>query len=117
MITHKSKGQADESEISAKIAKQLGFKHQILHEVDQLQAEHKQAINDYFVNAPFPCTHNVILAYPLYAHQLPELKGANIIDGGGDDSHMMTPPTARGLFSDLMEFREASTFTNLLREL
>ena len=85
LITHKSKGQADESEISAKIAKQLGFKHQILHEVDQLQAEHKQAINDYFVNAPFPCTDNVTLAYPLYAHQLPELKGANIIDGMGND--------------------------------
>ncbi|PYF79861.1 asparagine synthase (glutamine-hydrolysing) [Marinomonas alcarazii] len=97
LITHKSKGQADESEISAKIAKQLGFKHQVLHEVDQLQAEHKHAINDYFVNAPFPCTDNVTLAYPLYAHQLPELKGANIIDGGGNDSYMMTPPTMREL--------------------
>lgn len=93
LITHKSKGQADESEISAIIAKQLGFKHHILHEVDQLQAEHKQAINDYFVNAPFPCTDNVTLAFPLYAHQVPELKGANIIDGGGNDSHMMTPAT------------------------
>ncbi len=97
LITHKSKGQADESEISAKIAKQLGFKHQVLHEVDQLQAEHHQAIEDYFINAPFPCTDNVTLAYPLYAHQLPELKGANIIDGGGNDSHMMTPPTTREL--------------------
>lgn len=97
LITHKSKGKKDESEISAKISKQLGFKHQVLHEVDQLQAEHKQAINDFFVNAPFPCTDNVTLAYPLYAHQLPELKGANIIDGGGNDSHMMTPPTTREL--------------------
>jgi len=95
LITHKSKGQKDESEISAKIAKQLGFKHQILHEVDQLQPEHHQAIEDYFINAPFPCTDSVTLAYPLYAHQLPELKEANIIDGGGNDSHMMTPPTAR----------------------
>lgn len=85
LITHKSKGAADESEISAKIAKQLGFKHQVLHEVDQLQAEHHQAIEDYFINAPFPCTDNVTLAYPLYAHQLPELKGANIIDGMGND--------------------------------
>ena len=97
LITHKSKGQADESEVSAKIAKQLGFKHQILHEVDQLQAEHKQAINDYFVNAPFPCTDNVTLAYPLYAHQLPELKGANIIDGGMNDRYMVSPPTEREL--------------------
>lgn len=85
LITHKSKGKADESEISAKIAKQLGFKHQILHEVDQMQVEHHQAIEDYFINAPFPCTDNITLAYPLYAYQLPELKGANIIDGMGND--------------------------------
>jgi asparagine synthase (glutamine-hydrolysing) len=93
LISHKSKGSADESEISAKIAKQLGFKHQVLREVDDLQTEHKQSIEEYFVNAPFPCTDNVSLAYPLYAHQLPELKGSNIIDGGGNDSYMMTPPT------------------------
>jgi len=97
LITHKSKGAADESQISAKIAKQLGFKHQVLHEVDVLQANHKQAINDYFINAPFPSIDNVSLAYPLYAEQLPELKGANIIDGGGNDSYMMTPPTLREL--------------------
>jgi asparagine synthase (glutamine-hydrolysing) len=95
LITHKSKGKADESEISARIAKQLGFKHQILHEVDQLQSGHKQTIENYFVNAPFPCTDNVSLAYPLYAEQIPELKGANIIDGGGNDVYMMTPPSSR----------------------
>lgn len=94
-ITHKSKGASDESEISAKIAKQLGFKHQVLNEVDLLQAEHYKAIEDYFINAPFSSTDNVTLAYPLYAQQLPKLKGANIIDGGGNDSHMMTPPTQR----------------------
>jgi len=97
LITHKSKGAADESEISAKIAKQLGFKHQVLHEVDQLKAEHHAAIEDYFVNAPFPCTDNVTLAYPLYSVQIPELRGANLIDGGGNDSHMTTPPSRRDL--------------------
>lgn len=97
LITHKSKGKADESEISAKIANQLGFKHRVLHEVDTLRSEHKRAIQDYFVNAPFPCTDNVTLAYPLYACQIPELKGANIIDGGGNDSYMATPPTSREL--------------------
>lgn len=85
LITHRSKGKADESEISAQIAKKLGFKHQILYEVDLLQTEHKQAIENHFINSPFPCTDNVALAYPLYAHQLPELKGANIIDGMGND--------------------------------
>jgi asparagine synthase (glutamine-hydrolysing) len=95
LITHKSKGAADESEISAKIAKQLGFKHRVLYEVDTLEAEHKEAINDYFINAPFPCTDNVTLAYPLYVTQVPELKGANIIFGDGNDSHMISPPTKR----------------------
>ena len=97
LITHKSKGMADESKISEKIAKQLGFKHQILHEVDQLQAYHKQAIKEYFIKAPFPCTDNVSLAYPLYVEQLPELKRANIIDGGGNDSYTIIPPTQREL--------------------
>jgi len=97
LITHKSKGVADESEISKKIAKQLGFKHQILHEVDLLQASHKLAIKEYFIKAPFPCTDNVMLAYPLYEEQLPELKGSNIIDGGGNDCYMITPPTQREL--------------------
>ena len=95
LITHKSRGSADESEVSAKIARELGFRHQVLHEVDHLQKEHKQAIEDYFINAPFPCTDNVTLAYPLYAVQVPELIGANIIDGGGNDSYMSTPPTKR----------------------
>jgi asparagine synthase (glutamine-hydrolysing) len=95
LITHKSKGAADESEISAKIAKQLGFKHQVLQEVDQLQAPHHQAIEDYFINAPFPCTDNVTLAYPLYAHQAPELLKSNLIFGDGNDSHMMSLPDKR----------------------
>lgn len=88
LVTHKSKGAADESEISAKIAKQLGFKHQVLHEVDNLEKGHKLIVEDYFVRSPFPCTDNVSLAYPLYAYQLPELKGANIIDGMGNDVYI-----------------------------
>ena len=94
LITHKSKGKADESEISAKIARQLGFKHQVLHEVDTLGPDHKQAIHDYFVNAPFPCTDNVTLAYPLYACQIPELKGANVIDGMGNDVYIGHIPSS-----------------------
>jgi asparagine synthase (glutamine-hydrolysing) len=97
LITYKSKGMADESKISEKIAKQLGFKHQILHEVDQLQASHKQAIKEHFIKAPFPCTDNVSLAYPLFVEQLPELKRANIIDGGGSESYMMRVLTQREL--------------------
>lgn len=97
LITHKSTGVLDESEISAKIAKNFGFKHEILYEVSQLKNNHKQAINDYFVEAPFPCTDNVTLAYPLYAEQIPKLKGSNIIDGGGNDSYMMMPLSRKEL--------------------
>lgn len=94
LITHKSKGARDESAISAKIANQLGFNHQILHEVDQLDQFHKQAIEAYFVSAPFPCTDSVSLAYPLYALQLPSLIGANIIDGMGNDVFIGHIPNA-----------------------
>lgn len=93
LISHKSKGGKDESEISKSIADQLGFKHKILYEVDELQNEHKKAIEEYFTNAPFPCIDNVSLAYPLYAYQIPELKGANIIDGAGNDIYMGYTPS------------------------
>jgi asparagine synthase (glutamine-hydrolysing) len=88
LITHKSKGEADESVISEKIAKHLGFRHEVLHEVDKLEASHQKAINNYFVHAPFPCTDDITLAYPLYSYQLPELRCANIIDGMGNDVFM-----------------------------
>lgn len=127
LISYKAKGKLDESEISAKIAKQLGFKHQILYKVDQLQSQHKQVISDYFVNAPFPCTDYASLGYPCYTLQLPELKSANIIDGGGNDSHMILPPTARELkvlplsklihhFSFMRHFvKSESLFSTLIR--
>ncbi|TRO40099.1 hypothetical protein EQ832_08500 [Pseudomonas sp. ALS1131] len=97
LITHKSTGKMDESEISARIAKYLGFKHQVLHDVGKLNASHICEIKKYFTNAPFPCVDNVTLAYPLYITQLPGLKEANIIDGGGNDSYMATPPVSREL--------------------
>lgn len=85
LITHKSKGEADESKISFKIAKRLGFNHKTLYENDKFFNEHKKAISEYFFNSPLPCTDNVTLAYPLYTVQLPDLKNANIIDGMGND--------------------------------
>ncbi|WP_043532126.1 asparagine synthase-related protein [Litchfieldella xinjiangensis] len=95
LITHKSKGKTDESEISAKIAEKLGFKHHVLHEVDLLKKEHVQAINDYFESAPFPSTDNVTLAYPLYSQQLPKVKSANIIDGMGNDVYIGHIPNGK----------------------
>ncbi|WP_394169169.1 hypothetical protein [Saccharospirillum alexandrii] len=95
LVSHKSKGLADESEISKQIAKKLGFKHKVLNEVDNLRPVHRSAIKDFFKNSPFPSTDSVTLAYPLYLQQLPTLAGANVIDGGGNDSYMMTPPTKR----------------------
>lgn len=100
LITHKSKGSADESEISQEIAKKLGFSHRILNEVDKLEDSHKEEITEYFKQSPFPCVDNVTLAYPLYVHQMSELRGANIIDGGGNDSYMKT----------LLDSRDSKTF-------
>jgi asparagine synthase (glutamine-hydrolysing) len=88
LITHKSKGQADESEVSRSIAKKLGFQHRTLYEVDHLESPHKKIIEEFFTNAPFPCTDGVALAYPLYTLQISELVGANIIDGMGNDVYM-----------------------------
>ncbi|MEQ0923520.1 hypothetical protein ABLT40_06840 [Acinetobacter schindleri] len=109
LITHKTKGSADESEISARIAKQLGFKHRVLFEVDQLETVHYDEISNYFFNTPFPCTDNVTLAYPLYLEQLPELRGSNIIDGGGNDAYMMIPPSSKEL-----KFLPLSKLTSLV---
>ncbi|WP_010628920.1 asparagine synthase-related protein [Halomonas sp. KM-1] len=97
LISHKTNGVADESKISAQIASHLGFKHIVLLEVEQLTAQHKHAIEDYFVHSPFPCTDNVSLAYPLYSVQVPELKEANLIDGGGNDTYMSIPPKERDI--------------------
>ncbi|MCF2848677.1 hypothetical protein NH514_02920 [Pseudoalteromonas sp. ACER1] len=94
LVTHCSKGNLDESQISKSIAKQLGFSHQVLNEVDELNNEHLKYIEEYFTKAPFPCVDNLCLAYPLYAKQLPELFNANIIFGDGNDSHMISPPSA-----------------------
>ena len=94
LVTHKSKGNLDESVISEQIAKKLGFSHQVLHEVDALQDEHLDFINDYFAKAPLPCVDNLCLAYPLYAKQIPDLFESNIIFGDGNDSHMISPPSS-----------------------
>ena len=91
LLSHKSKGVHDESGISKKIATKLGFKHIILRETQQLERQHYDHIDEHFRNSPFPCTDNVALAYPLYLTQLSELRAANLIDGGGNDSYMMTP--------------------------
>lgn len=95
LVTHKSKGKADESEISRSIANKLGFKHHILYEVDSLEPQHQTHIEHFFERMPFPSVDNVTLAYPLYALQFPDLIGANIIDGGGNDTYMGTPLTKR----------------------
>ena len=88
LITHKSKGKKDESDVSRKIAEKLGFRHQVLREYDFLTDELKKEISEYFARAPLPCVDGVSLAYPLYAAQLPELKGANILDGMGNDVYI-----------------------------
>ena len=86
-ITHQSKGDTDESEISKNIASKLGFKHQILYEPNTLDKKHMDSFEYYFENIPLPCTDDATLAYSLYTSQV-EFQNANIIDGSGNDIYM-----------------------------
>lgn len=88
LISHKSKGDKDESQMSQAIAQRLGFSHRILHESDRLSLRQQEAIMAHFQRAPLPCVDNVSLAYPLYVEQMPELMGSNLIDGMGNDAYI-----------------------------
>lgn len=94
LITQKSLGPADESLISRDIAARLGFRHFIMEPSSSIESWPNDEISNYFSLAPFPCTDDVSMAYPLYAVQIPELKGANIIDGMGNDVYIGHVPTA-----------------------
>ena len=96
LITHKGEGFYDESEISKKIAKQLGFKHKIIHKVDELKIEHKLAIEEYQNKVTLPSTDGVTLGYPIYASNT-RIKNCKHYCGGGNDSSMMMLPSARDL--------------------
>lgn len=88
LITYKSKDNADEGEISANIAKKLKFKYSIMHEFDQLTPEYSSKIVKFFANISFLNMEFGSLVYPLYLYQLPELRGANIIVGMGNDIYI-----------------------------
>jgi len=114
LVTHKSKGDADESIISKSIADKLGFKHIVLNETLDY-SKNIEKINDYFLHTVLPVLDSVTLAYPLYPIQLPELKGSNVIDGGGNDIYMCTPPSKRdSLFFNLAP--HLSKFSGLLNQ-
>lgn len=102
-ISHQSKGEKDESEISRKIATKLGFKHQKIYEPKKLEKEQLDSINHYFENVPLPCMDNVALAYPLYATQI-EFNNTNMIDGGGNDIYM-------GYIPNKLEYDRQKTFS------
>jgi len=106
-ISHQSKGEKDESEISRKIATKLGFKHQKIYEPKKLEKEQLDSINYYFENIPLPCMDNVALAYPLYATQI-EFENTNIIDGMGNDVHI-------GHIPNNLEFNRQKTFSKFHR--
>ena len=112
LITHKSEGPKDESGLSEKIAKKLGFRHEVLQEVDSLSKSAIDAVEAYFAKAPFPCVDGVSLAYPLYGIQAPELRGANIIDGMGNDVFIGHIPSA-----DEFKKQKLSRFMQYLRPL
>ncbi len=96
-VSHKSKGDKDESEISKKIATKLGFSHQKVFELSKITQSHLNSFGDYFENIPLPCMDNVVLAYPIYSTQI-NFHGSNIIDGSGNDVYMGHIPSKSEYF-------------------
>ncbi|CAA6799285.1 MAG: Asparagine synthetase [glutamine-hydrolyzing] (EC [uncultured Sulfurovum sp.] len=123
-ITHQSNNENDESEISEKIAKKLGFKHQKLYIPKKILPQHIQSIHSYFENIPLPSIDNVTLAYPIYETQI-EFKHSNIIDGSGNDVYIGHIPSQaeyrhQKFFSNLHQFRKITdtlSSTNKLRNI
>lgn len=95
LITQKSKGKADESEISKGIAKKLGFKHIVLNEISNLSLAHKSHVENYFKKMPLPVVDSVTLAYPLYHYQNSDLANSNMIFGDGNDGYLYSLPSQR----------------------
>jgi len=113
LVTHKAEGVKDESSISSKIAKQLGFNHKVLSSVDFIKKSHIKSMDDFFSNSPFPCCDTITLAYSHYGVELPDLKESNIIDGGGNDSYMGTPPSDRE--NIIIPFSKLASKSNIIR--
>ncbi|MFT6955252.1 MAG: asparagine synthase (glutamine-hydrolyzing) [Halieaceae bacterium] len=113
LVTQKSSGQSDESAISQKVAKKLGYRSLVLPEVSELSGGQAYEIERYMAKAPFPCCDPVSLAYPIYAHEFPELKAANIIDGMGNDVYLGHIPSKRELL--LQNLSGLSTYLQCLR--
>lgn len=109
LISHKSGGTSDESQISKKIALQLGFRHKVIG-IDHDAKANIDDIYNYIRFAPIPVLDSATLAYPLYIKEVPDLLKCNVVDGGGNDSYMSTPTSKREEF-----FFKSSTFLSKLR--
>ena len=92
-VSIKADDAKDESEISRNLAKKMGFEHKVLNPIDTLgrQESYRRFVTEFFRNAPFPGVDFVSIVYPLLLDQYPDLRGANIIDGGGNDAYMTIP--------------------------
>ena len=103
-LTLKTSGGSDESCIASGLATKMGFHHKTLREVLAPSEEERVTIEAFHEQAPLPCADHVAISYATYAHQVPELVGANIIDGMGNDvffGHIPGPS----------EFRKQATAT------
>ena len=116
----------NESNISYKIAKKLGFKHIKLKDYNRkIDFVKKKEIDNIFLKSPFPCLDKVMLAYPLYVSQISDLKNSNIIDGSGNDFCFGTPPSYKEkrllllsrIFQNFTVFRKLFNSENILTAL
>ncbi len=94
LVCVEHRGDDNEADLSANLASKMGFAHQILRtDMSHLtDAPAKTALHTFFHNAPLPGNDVVSLIYPLTRPQLPS-GPLNLLDGGGNDSYMLIPPT------------------------
>lgn len=97
-ISHKSKAGADESEISKKISKKLGFKHLSLKEVSEFDSNQKKDIIKLFEGSTLPCTDHTSISFSINSSQIKDIINGNLIDGLSNDVYLGYVPPKEEIF-------------------
>lgn len=115
LVTHKSQGPKDESEISKAIAKQLGLKHEVLSEPSNLNDGNISKLKKYFQSCPFPSVDNVSIVYPLYSMDNDDFIDCNLIDGMGNDVYIGHIP-GKSEYEKQQRYSRLSKLRNIVRQ-
>ena len=89
LITLRSDLVKDESDISRMIANDLNYKHIVVDEnVKTIDSYRSGQLQNFFRDMVFPNCDPVLLSYVDILENVPEIRGANVIDGMGNDIYI-----------------------------